>query len=349
MPDRPRPITALDHDALAEVLGQWDEPAYRAGQITDWIYVRGATDWAAMTNLPVRLRQRLDETFLFRGTACAETIRSDDGTVKLAIALADGNVIETAGIPQGRRYTACLSTQVGCAQACAFCASGRAGLVRNLDAFEIVEQVLHLSAASRKPTHVVFMGVGEPLENYGAVSEAIDRLCAAWAFGIARRRITVSTVGAPDAIRRLAREHPQVNLAVSLHAAEDALRSRLIPANREWPLKKVLDAVRYHQETTRRQPTFEVVVLAGVNDTASAARALARTLSGMDCTVNLIACHRDGGGCDETSACAFADALGRLGLRVTVRRSRGRDIDAACGQLRISVMRRSTARIGEGE
>lgn len=341
-----RPITAFTLEALTEMLGEWGYPSYRAGQITEWVYRRGAARAQDMGNLPKALRDRIAGELSIRSSAVAADARSEDGTAKLAVALADGNVIETACIPQRRRLTACLSTQVGCAFACAFCESGRAGLVRDLADFEIVEQLLHVQDACGKPTHVVFMGIGEPLANYEALSRAIDRITAAWAFGIGRRRITVSTVGIPDMIRRLAEDHPQVNLALSLHAPEDALRSTLVGANRKWPLADVLSSLRDHASATRRQPTFEYVVLPGTNDLPGHARAMAGLLGDLDCTVNLIACHPAPGQVDPDPDAVrrFKVRLERFGLHVTVRKSRGKDIDAACGQLRSRLRKGSQRR-----
>jgi len=339
-----RPITAFTLDALGDVLAEWGQPPYRAEQIVDWVYRRGATQAQEMSNLPQALRDRVARELAIRSSAAAAAARSEDGTVKLGVALADGNVIEAAAIPLRARLTACLSTQVGCAFACAFCESGRRGLVRDLDDFEIVEQLLHVQDACGKPTHIVFMGIGEPLANYDALSRAIDRITASWAFGIGRRRITVSTVGIPDMIRRLARDHPQVNVAVSLHAPEDALRSKLVPANRKWPLAEVLSAVRDHLLATGRQPTFEYVVLPGVNDLPDHARAMADIVGDLDCTINLIARHGAAGGssADPGVAQGFKARLDRFGLHVTIRKSRGKDIDAACGQLRSRLTKGST-------
>lgn len=336
-----RPITALTLEALADTVAEWGHASYRAEQIAEWVYRRGATDVHDMTNLPEGLRERMAREFVIRSSAVAATARSEDGTVKLGIALADGNIIEAAAIPQRRRLTACLSTQVGCAFACVFCESGRAGLVRDLADFEIVEQLGHVQEACGRPTHVVFMGMGEPLANYDALSRAIDRITASWAFGIGRRRITVSTIGIPEEIRRLGEEHPQVNLALSLHAPDDALRSRLVPANRKWPLADVLAAVGDHQCATRRQPTFEYVVIAGVNDLPEHARAMADLLGDFDCTVNLIARHPDA---EPEAGGRFQSHLERFGLHVTIRKSRGKDIDAACGQLRFRLTKGSGRR-----
>jgi len=333
------PVAEIFPVELEQLLGGWDEPPYRAGQILAWIYHRRARVWEEMTNLPRSLRRRLSDHFALRRSSVAGTARSRDGTVKLAMRLADGRVVEAAGIPSGGRLTACLSSQVGCAFACAFCASGRGGFVRQLATHEIIEQLLHLIDQAGGVTHVVFMGIGEPLANYSAVNRAIRIITAPWAFDVARRRITVSTVGIPARIRALARDHPQVNLALSLHAPDDALRSRLVPANMRWSIGEVLNAVRDHQALTHRQPTFEYVVLPDVNDAARHARELAALLTPLDCTVNLIACHD--AAIDRTRsrerARDFQVRLARLGLRTTLRRSRGQDIDAACGQLRARI------------
>ena len=333
------PVADLSPEEFEKLVAGWGEPPYRAGQILTWIYRRRARAWEDMTNLPRPLRTRLSDHLALRRTSVESTVRSRDGTVKLALRLSDNRIIEAAGIPAGGRMTACLSSQVGCAFACAFCASGGKGFVRQIATHEIIEQLFHLIDAARDITHVVFMGIGEPLANYRAISHAIGIITAPWAFDIARRRITVSTVGIPARIRTLARDHSQVNLALSLHAPNDVLRSRLIPANRRWPIADVMQAVRDHQTLTRRQPTFEYVVLPDVNDTPQSARELAALLAPMDCTINLIACS----GTETDRAHArrrareFQTRLARLGLRATLRRSRGQDIDAACGQLRARI------------
>ncbi|MFH0965197.1 MAG: 23S rRNA (adenine(2503)-C(2))-methyltransferase RlmN [Planctomycetota bacterium] len=342
-------IARLAPGDLETLLASWSEPRYRVDQILAWVYRERARSWDEMSNLPRALRAHLAQTLLLRETSLREKAESADGTVKLCVELADGELLEAAAIPSQKRLTACLSTQVGCAFGCAFCASGARGLARDLEAHEIIEELFHLrDAATAGPTHVVFMGIGEPLSNYENLSRAIAVINAPWAFNIARRRITVSTVGIPDAIARLARDHPQLNLAISLHAADDVLRSRLVPANRRWPLRAVLRAVRGHIELTHRQPTFEYVVLRGVNDSDRHALTLAALLRDMDCKVNLIPCHPGAGdfASTGTDVRAFKRRLDRLGVRSTARASRGLDIDAACGQLRLRLAEKPRAPAG---
>jgi 23S rRNA (adenine2503-C2)-methyltransferase len=318
---------------LRSALAALGEPPYRALQLADWVYRKGVTDPARMTNLPAALAQR----FIYLTSRVAARSESADGTLKLLVDLADGERVETVLIPTERFATACLSTQVGCPVGCAFCASGLEGLKRNLAAEEILEQLLHLrQAAGRRISHVVFMGMGEPLANYKATVAAIRAITDPERFGLSARHVTVSTVGLPKAIRRLAAEDLPITLAVSLHAPDDALRRRLVPG--ASPLGEVLAAAQAFFQSRGREVTLEYVLLAGVNDSRPCADRLADLARPIRCSVNVIPFNPVPGvpfeRPSQAGVRAFADRLRRRGINVHVRRSRGADAEAACGQLR---------------
>jgi 23S rRNA (adenine2503-C2)-methyltransferase len=325
-----------------------EQPRYRAEQIADWVWVKGAETFQEMSNLPKTLRSWLDENALIWSGAVAADTCSADATRKLLVRWPDGRTVETVWIPEALRHTACLSSQVGCPVGCRFCASGVAGVERNLTAGEIVEQALRvhrLVAATTPPeaeraarlSNIVFMGMGEPLANYDAVVQAIRILNAPWGLNIGARKITVSTVGLPQQIRRLAGEGLQLNLALSLHAPEQELRERLIPWGKV-PLRELLDACAYYFEKTGREITLEYVLLEGVNMEPQHAAALARIARRLRSNINLLRYnpvagldfHRPG----SEAAYAFQRALREHGVNAHIRTSRGQDIDAACGQLR---------------
>jgi len=316
--------------------------AYRGRQVMTWLYGKGALGYDAMTNLPQPVRQRLASEVALVSTTVKSLAESADGTRKFLIGLADGECVETVLIPEGRRNTVCLSTQVGCAMQCAFCASGLRGLKRNLRPGEIVEQLLHVLRALRadeRISNVVYMGLGEPLVNYENVLKSVRILNADWGLGIGARKITISTVGLPKPMSRLAEEGLQVNLAISLHAADDATRNRLVPPNRRIGLARVLQAARDYVAKTGREITFEYVLVEGVNCTPEAARKLARLIRPVPCNVNVIPCNPvpDIGLAPppQAAAAAFVDTLRRAGVNVNLRKRRGDDISAACGQLRL--------------
>ena len=319
-------------------------PRYRAAQVARWLYRQGARDVAAMVNLPADLRAALAASFRIGSLAVARVRRSEDGTTKLLLALPDGATIESVLIPDGRRLTLCVSTQVGCAMDCRFCATATLGFRRHLARGQIVEQLLlaraHLAAASDGPvppvTNLVFMGMGEPLHNYAGTVGAVETLTAEWGVGVSPRRITVSTVGLVPEMERLLAE-TTVNLAVSLTAAEPGLRRELMPVSKRYPVDVLLAACRALPLPRRKRITFEYVMLAGVNDDPAQARALVRALAGIRCKVNLIPYNPFPGGTFTRSADAavarFQDVLRAAGVHATVRESRGPDIAAACGQL----------------
>ena len=323
--------TRLDADGVAR---------FRADQIAAWLYVRGVDEFEAMTDLGQELRERLAGAFETRSLEIESVQASVDGTVKAALRTRDGAVVESVLIPEEQRTTLCISTQVGCPLACSFCATGAMGFTRNLRTGEIVDQVCQmrrLLPPGRRITNVVFMGMGEPLLNLPAVVEAARLLLHPKAFAMAPRRVTVSTVGIPGRIERLLREVP-VNLAVSLHATTDEVRDQLVPLNRRFPLQRLLDTLRALESLTRRRPVFfEYTLVAGVNDAVEDARRLAPLLRGIPAKLNVIPMnpHADSslGPPDAGTVDRFVAAVAESGLRVTLRRSRGQDIDAACGQL----------------
>ncbi len=320
-------------EALAVELG---EPAYRGRQLARWLYQAGCRDLAAMSDLPARFRERLAALPLGRAEPAAVQA-SADGTRKLLLRLHDGQTIETVALPYPRRLSVCVSSQTGCAVGCTFCATGYLGAGRNLTAGEMVDQVMAAGeAVGRRATHVVFMGMGEPLLNLESVVAASGLL--RHEVGLSQRHLTVSTVGLPEGIRKLAEHELQVTLAVSLHAADDALRGRLIPTvGRRYKVAEVLAAAREYAAGTGRRVTYEVVLLRGVNDRAEDARGLARRLRPGE-HVNLIPYNPVGEAGFQRSEPAtirtFRAVLEAAGLTVTKRQTRGVDIAGACGQLR---------------
>ncbi len=336
-------------EALRARVSSEGVPRWRADQIVAWLYGRGVDEFDAMTDLDHALRKRLRESFDARALEIDSVRTSVDGTAKAVLRARDGSLVESVLIPEAGRTTLCISTQVGCPLACAFCATGAMGFTRNLRLGEIVDQVClmrRLLPPGRCITNVVFMGMGEPLLNLPAVVEAARLLVHAKAFAMAPSRVTVSTVGIPSRIERLLREVP-VNLAVSLHATTDEVRDRLVPLNRRFPLHALLDTLRGLAGAgaspdppllTRRRPVFfEYTLVGGANDRVEDARRLAPLLRGIPAKINAIPMNRHAdsplGPPDDASVDRFVAEVAASGLRVTLRRSRGRDIDAACGQL----------------
>ena len=324
------------------------EPAFRADQIVNWIHARKAPAFQDMTNLGARLRERLDAAFLLRSTSLTKTQGAGDTTRKFLHRLRDGRYIESVLIPANPalygeasdRLTLCVSSQVGCAYGCRFCASGLAGFARNLEAGEIVEQVVQAGeAAGERVSNLVFMGMGEPLANYDQWLQAVRILNADWGVGIGARHMTVSTSGLAPQIERLAEEPLQVRLAISLHGASDAVRERIMPVNRKYPLARLFEALRRWTERRKQFLTFEYILIEGVNDALEEAERLARLTQPLRAKVNLIPYNTVEGlpwvrpGEDQQEA--FLQVLRRRGVTATLRREKGHDIDAACGQLRL--------------
>jgi 23S rRNA (adenine2503-C2)-methyltransferase len=329
----------LDRDALAELLA--GEPRYRVDQVRRGLYERLAEP-EELTDLPRGLRARLAEALPPALRPAAEAVSDAGDTVKWLWELGDGARVETVLMHYRDRSTVCLSTQAGCAMGCGFCATGQAGFERNLTVGEIVEQVVRAArrardgSPSRRVSNVVFMGMGEPLATYDRTWEAVERLHGA--MGISARHLTVSTVGIVPGIRRLADEALPVNLAVSLHAADDDLRDELVPVNRRYPLADLAEACRAYLAAKRRRLSFEWALIDGVNDRRVDGERLAAYARPLGAHVNLIPLNPTPGyptrGTPPARVAAFRDHLRALGINVTVRRNRGTDIDAACGQLR---------------
>lgn len=329
-------------DEFATFCAEQDLPAYRAKQVFEWVYRHGAADFAAMSNLAKPLRRQLAEQWTIATAATADRRESADHTLKLLLRWPDEATSECVLIPEERRLTACISSQVGCPVRCVFCASGRGGLQRQLSTGEIVEQTLTLARLSesqgRRLSNIVVMGIGEPLANYHNVLKAIRIINAGWGMNIGARKITVSTVGLPDRIRKLAGEDLQINLAISLHAPTDELRKELIPWAKNASIDEVVRAVRDYFKTTGREVTIEYLLLGGVNDKIEHANRLVTLCRRMRCNVNLIRYNPVPGldfqRPDSSATHWFVQQLRERGVNVHVRKSRGLDIEAACGQLR---------------
>jgi 23S rRNA (adenine2503-C2)-methyltransferase len=341
-------LADLDRPALERALAARGHEPFRARQIFQWIYRRGVTDPQAMSDLPQALRNTLSSEFALTTPHIAGRERSTDGTEKFLLELTDGRRIEAVFIPDTPAMTFCLSTQVGCAMACAFCLTGRMGLVRNLSPGEIAGQVRVLAGTLGflgKTFNIVLMGMGEPLHNYDATMNALRIMTDEHGFGLPSRRITLSTVGLLPALERLAQEPIMPNLAISLHAPTDLQRGELVPLTRKHGVAELIDACRRFPLKKRARITFEYVLLAGVNDRLADARALGRLLRTMRVKVNLIPLNPAAGIPFERPTDAaidrFASAVADFGIMVSVRKSRGRDIRAACGQLIVEGQRRS--------
>ncbi len=336
-----RSVFDMTPEELVELLGSWGEPTYRAGQLVEWVYQRNATSFDELTNLPKTLRGRLSDALSLHESTITRRRNAGDGVVKLLLRWCDGATSECVLIPDGARQTACISSQVGCPVGCVFCASGLGGLERNLSCGQIVEQAMRIRSLCDDGTrlsNVVFMGLGEPLANYDAVLRALRTINADWGMGIGARKITVSSVGLPKQIRKLADEQLQVTLALSLHAPTDKLRERIIPWTQRGNIASLIEAARYYFDRTGREVTLEYVLLGGLNDSATCAGQLADVVGRMRANVNLIPYNPVRGLPYERSttdaAARFVDVLQERGVNVHVRRGRGLDIEAACGQLR---------------
>jgi len=329
-------------DQLQSWFAERGLPGYRAAQVRRWVFEKRAEGFEQMTDLPKSLRALLAEEFRLFTTEVAEHRRADDGTEKLLLQLSDRQRVECVLLRDDKQHrTICLSTQVGCAMGCLFCASGLDGVERNLSCGEILEQMLQLQQcldAHERISHIVVMGMGEPMANLDGLLPALAAATDDDGLGISTRRITISTVGLPGGIRRLARQNCQYHLAISLHAADDALRNRLVPANRKVGIASILAASDEYFQQTGRRVTFEYVLLAGVNDRPEHARQLAALLAGRPALVNVIPFNpvSDLPYRTPTAAAAarFAEILQQGNLNVKIRYRKGDRIDAACGQLR---------------
>jgi 23S rRNA (adenine2503-C2)-methyltransferase len=343
-------LAELDRPALEAALAERGHESFRARQLFAWMYRRGVTEVEAMTDLSRELRATLTASFKLTTPEIIGRERSSDGTEKFLLRLADGRQIESVFIPDTPSMTFCISTQVGCAMACAFCLTGKMGLVRNLSAGEIVGQVrvlAHNVDLHDRAFNIVLMGMGEPLHNYDATMKALRILADEHGFALPPRRVTLSTVGLLPALERLAREPIMPNLAISLHAPTDAQRGELVPLNKKYGVSDVIKACKRFPIRKRSRITFEYVLLAGVNDSPQDARVLAKLVASVKCKVNLIPLNAAPGIPFERPSDAvvdrFAKVLAERGVTVSVRKSRGRDIRAACGQLIVEGQRKSPA------
>jgi len=349
-------IKELGLKELEEKLLSWSGPKYHAKQIFAWIYQKGAYEFNSMSDLPASLRKTLGKEFYIFGLGLADLQKSSDGTTKLLFELKDGNLIEAVNIPMAKRtpgligkagarrcaVTGCISSQAGCKFACEFCASGLKGFKRNLTSGEILDEVLYLKNSLRdiQLTHVVFMGTGEPLDNYENVLKAVRIINSADAFNIGARRITISTCGVIPGIKRLQEEDLQIELSISLHAADDKLRSRIMPVNQKYPLADLIKCCHEYIERTNRQITFEYILVKGLNSDLVSAQKLVMLLKGLRLAkINLIPANPIPKSKiippPGSEVLSFKDYLFKAGVNVTLRRERGQDIDAACGQLRL--------------
>jgi len=333
----------LEYAELEALLTSWGEPRYRARQVWEWLYPKAVTSISAMSTLPKALRERLQaETQLYVPPVLAQQVSRDGETRKDLLQLQDGEQVEVVLMHYIDRNSACLSTQVGCAAGCAFCATGQMGFRRNLSAGEIVMQALHLHrellAQGSRLTNIVLMGMGEPFLNYEATLSALRRLTDPNGFGLGQRHITVSTVGIVPGIQRFMEEELQVNLAVSLHAATDEVRNQIMPINRRYPLDGLFKAIREYLARTNRRVTLEWILIEGLTDTPEQAQALARRTAGMLIHVNLIPLNATEGFAGRAPSTervrAFTAVLEQRRVPYTLRLSRGSDIRAGCGQLR---------------
>ncbi len=338
---------------LTAALARRGEPEYRAEQVRRWVYRSFASDFSEMTDLSRGLRDALAATYaVWPLSLSTYAVSQRRDTLKALFRLRDGEYVEAVLMLYDRRQTLCISSQVGCAMGCTFCATGMDGLTRNLTAGEIVGQVLALArmldrraelglsldAQRSHVSNVVFMGMGEPFHNYGAVWDAVRTMAAPDFFGLSPRNITISTVGLVPQIRAMAQEPLPVRMAISLHAPNDELRARIVPPARRWPIAEILGAARHYVERTGRRVTFEYVMLNELNDDPRLGTELGRRLRGLNCHVNLIPCNPIPGDAFQPSPAArtqaFAAAVRRSGIATTIRVRRGIEMDAGCGQLR---------------
>lgn len=337
-------IRALELEELKLVFAGMGEPAYRAVQVYEWLWQKPVYSFDAMSNLPKALRHKLDESYAIQGVELNKFQKSKDGTIKNAFRLHDGHIIEGVLIPAEERMTACVSSQVGCSLTCKFCATGYMDRKRNLDAAEIYDQVVLIDRQARETydlplSNIVYMGMGEPLLNYKNVLASIDRLTSSDGLGLSYKRITVSTAGIAKMIRKLGDDGVKFNLALSLHAANDRKRNEIMPINEQNSLDSLRDALKYYFAKTKNPVTYEYIVFHNFNDELDDAKELAFFCKHIPCKVNIIEYNpiafAEFKNTGEDKLDAFAAYLRKKGVNVRVRRSRGKDIDAACGQLAV--------------
>lgn len=342
MKDKKKDIRALSKEALREFFVSEGDQAFRGNQVYEWLWKKGAHSFEGMTNLSKETRQRLEDHFVINHIQVDQMQRSKDGTIKNAVKLHDGLVVESVLIPTSSRTTACVSSQVGCSLDCKFCATAKLKRMRNLNPDEIYDQVVAIDQESKlyngmPLSNIVFMGMGEPLMNYNNVLKSIEKITSPEGLGMSPKRITVSTSGVPKMIKKLADDEVKFNLAVSLHSAIDEVRTSIMPFNETFPLADLKEALKYWYEKTEKRVTYEYLIWKDVNDRQKDIDALVDFCSAIPCKVNIIEYNPIGD--DEFQQAnpavteAYQKALEKNGITVTVRHSRGKDIDAACGQL----------------
>lgn len=335
-------IKSMSLEELKKFLAEINEPAFRAQQIFKWLH-SGVCDFSEMTNLSKSLREKLSSLcYIASASLARKQVSSQDGTIKYLWRMADGNCVESVYMEYHHGNTVCLSTQVGCRMGCAFCASTMDGLVRNLTASEIEEQILQIQRdTGNKITNIVLMGTGEPLDNYDNVIRFLHLVNHPMGLNIGMRHISLSTCGVCDKIKLLAKEKLGITLSISLHAPEDEVRSKIMPINRKYNLENLISACKYYFKETSRRISFEYTMIDGVSDTDRSLHKLGKLLSGFQCHVNLIPLNPVSGRTYKPSSRnrieKFKSELEKYGVTVTIRRSLGSDIDAACGQLKRAV------------
>lgn len=341
-------ITGLTKEELELKILEMGQPRYRAGQVMEWIYDKRVNGFSEMTNLPDNLRSELNKNYLINVLSSVKDNRSSDTTKKYLYRLQDGRYIETVIIPasvgnQGNRSdrnTLCVSSQVGCAYGCKFCASGLDGFTRNLKAAEITGQIMAVEEETlKKINNVVFMGMGEPLANFRNLMQAIQIINASWGIGIGARHITVSTSGLVPQIRKIAEQPLQIRLAISLHGVSDEVREKIMPVNKKYPIAKLFDALHYYKSKKPQKITFEYILIKDVNDSLEQAKKLSKAARSLNAKVNLIP-YNTVDGLDwerpsENTQQDFLNVLTSNGIQSTLRKEKGHDIEAACGQLRL--------------
>lgn len=342
MENKKKDIRALTKEQLRNFFVEQGDKAFRGNQVYEWLWQKSAHDFDAMTNISKETRKMLEDNFVINHIRVDQMQRSSDGTIKNAVRLHDGLIVESVLIPTETRTTACVSSQVGCSLDCRFCATARLKRMRNLNPDEIYDQVVAIDNESRlyfdRPlSNIVFMGMGEPLMNYNNVLKAIDKITSPEGLGMSPKRIVVSTSGVPKIIKKMADEEVKFGLAVSLHSAIDEVRTSIMPFNSTFPLKDLREALEYWYSKTKNRITYEYVVWKGINDTQEAADALVKFCKFAPSKVNIIEYNPiDDGEFQQAPNNAiemYQQTLERSGITVTIRRSRGKDIDAACGQL----------------
>lgn len=333
-------LKGLTHPKLEDLIMQWNEPKYRAKQVMSWLYDKRVTRFDAMTNLSKAFRSKLAaEAYISDANTVAQTVADDGATVKYLFELTDQNRVESVLMYEGARVTVCVSSQVGCAMACEFCATGKMGFFRNLTAAEILDQLMAIESDQKQTvTNIVFMGMGEPLANYDETVDAIRVMCSPDGLGLSEKRITVSSVGLVPRIRQFTKEGLKCNLALSLNATTDTVRTRLMPINAKYPIDEALDAAREWAIMARRKVTLEYVLIRDINDSVADANRLRRLMSGLPCKLNLIPFNEIQGSEFRRPNLVrieqFRQTVAAGHYVAPIRFSKGRNIAAACGQLR---------------